>query len=178
MNTVQSWGSRLRTWLEDNDIEITFHYQFGDVQYNHVVGGRPNRNRSPPRIPPPEGADLGPAATLAVVGITAGIFALAAASSGVESTSCESGNPTRAMEDEVLSHCADVVITKLKGEPESCTVCMEEMKIGDRILILPCIHKFHKDCILTWLRQSGKCSECRTSITARTEEEPHSDPEL
>jgi hypothetical protein len=46
----------------------------------------------------------------------------------------------------------------------SCSVCMEDFNNGDEISTLPCLHRYHSDCINRWLRQSNSCPICKTPV--------------
>merc|ERR1712224_419077 len=37
----------------------------------------------------------------------------------------------------------------------SCSICQEEMRIGDRLMVLPCVHSFHETCLTQWLSYRG-----------------------
>eukprot|EP00928_Gymnodinium_smaydae_P000652 TRINITY_DN10250_c0_g1_i1.p1 TRINITY_DN10250_c0_g1~~TRINITY_DN10250_c0_g1_i1.p1 ORF type:complete len:503 (+),score=113.89 TRINITY_DN10250_c0_g1_i1:86-1510(+) len=45
-----------------------------------------------------------------------------------------------------------------------CTICIENFKEGDRLRTLPCFHRFHADCVDTWLRRSGVCPTCKHGL--------------
>jgi len=47
---------------------------------------------------------------------------------------------------------------------ESCAICAVDYKFGDKIRALPCIHKFHKECIDKWLAIKSDCPICRYDL--------------
>ncbi|RYO86309.1 hypothetical protein DL766_008769 [Monosporascus sp. MC13-8B] len=61
---------------------------------------------------------------------------------------------------------------ELKGE---CTICIDEVNVGDEITVLPCKHWFHNDCVVLWLKQHNTCPICRASITGEAAGQPRGD---
>ena len=41
-----------------------------------------------------------------------------------------------------------------------CVICQEKYQLGDRYIILPCIHNYHEECIKTWFLRNNKCPTC------------------
>jgi len=46
------------------------------------------------------------------------------------------------------------------GEEEECSICLEIFKQKDKILILPCYHFFHQECILKWSKRNNDILLC------------------
>ena len=46
----------------------------------------------------------------------------------------------------------------------SCVICLDEYEDGDEVRVLKCGHKYHKDCIDTWLKNSVQCPFCKRPI--------------
>ena len=55
--------------------------------------------------------------------------------------------------------------SKLDPEKKNCVICLEDFKEGDDIIILPCIHVFHKNCITDWLQSHNDCPICKFELT-------------
>ncbi|KAL2851974.1 hypothetical protein BJY01DRAFT_208606 [Aspergillus pseudoustus] len=58
---------------------------------------------------------------------------------------------------------ADAEILGSEGKAE-CSICMDSVKIGDEVTVLPCTHWFHPQCIEMWLNQHNTCPHCRRGI--------------
>lgn len=48
-----------------------------------------------------------------------------------------------------------------------CTICIDEMQIGDEVTVLPCKHWFHGECVTLWLKEHNTCPICRAPIEKR-----------
>jgi hypothetical protein len=53
----------------------------------------------------------------------------------------------------------------LGGEGKAeCTICIDEIKKGDEVLVLPCKHWYHGQCVTLWLKEHNTCPICRMPI--------------
>lgn len=52
----------------------------------------------------------------------------------------------------------------VQQQQASCSVCLEAFKVGDELRILPCLHRYHCDCIDRWLQQSPACPVCKHQV--------------
>ncbi len=51
-----------------------------------------------------------------------------------------------------------------KGEQKSCSICLDDFVVGDKIMYLPCFHYYHSKCIEKWMQNSDKCPLCNNEI--------------
>ena len=160
---LQSAGDRLLNWISQSGVEIRVEYNVGDVHYQRVL--TPRQGEEEPQQEPVDGARtlvrLGAAIGSAVIvgtAVAAAGIVLAAPDLIGENSAADSAR----RKELINSRCATTECRS--DEAETCPVCMESYKKGDSLMILPCLHKYHKDCIVPWLVQSGACSVCRFSI--------------
>ncbi|KAI6670446.1 hypothetical protein NL676_005331 [Syzygium grande] len=45
-----------------------------------------------------------------------------------------------------------------------CAVCKDMFVEGEKVKVLPCVHRYHQDCILPWLRMQNTCPVCRFGL--------------
>lgn len=45
-----------------------------------------------------------------------------------------------------------------------CTVCRLEYEAGEEVLVLPCKHFYHPECIEQWLKQKKVCPQCNREV--------------
>ncbi|XP_062104620.1 uncharacterized protein LOC133815849 [Humulus lupulus] len=53
-------------------------------------------------------------------------------------------------------------------DTKSCTVCLEDFRVGQQVMLTPCDHMFHEDCIVPWVERSDHCPVCRSTLSAPT----------
>ncbi|KAI9790203.1 MAG: mitochondrial membrane protein, partial [Piccolia ochrophora] len=47
-----------------------------------------------------------------------------------------------------------------------CSVCMDDVPVGQEVVSLPCSHWFHEQCATAWLKEHDTCPICRKGITS------------
>ena len=45
-----------------------------------------------------------------------------------------------------------------------CTICMSEMEHGQTVRRLPCMHRYHPECVDQWLQMNKSCPVCKHEI--------------
>mmetsp|Transcript_16309 Transcript_16309/g.29662 ORF Transcript_16309/g.29662 Transcript_16309/m.29662 type:complete len:570 (+) Transcript_16309:84-1793(+) len=55
-------------------------------------------------------------------------------------------------------------LDKKGGANNTCSVCLGDVAVGERVRLLPCDHFFHVGCIDTWLERSQACPLCRNPL--------------
>ncbi len=50
------------------------------------------------------------------------------------------------------------------AENNSCSICYEDYKQGEKLLKLPCKHDYHPECVKPWLAKHNSCPMCRKNI--------------
>ena len=75
--------------------------------------------------------------------------------------------PPPASEDAIRSLSKKKVDEEMLGNEGSaeCSICMDNVELGNEVTILPCKHWFHGDCVTAWLKEHDTCPHCRKPIT-------------
>ena len=80
-----------------------------------------------------------------------------------------SGNQNHGVEDDIMNYLEPSKlkdVSKLEKKKKNCVICMEDFKIGDEVLFIPCLHVFHKNCIVEWFKDHNDCPVCKFKLTS------------
>lgn len=55
-------------------------------------------------------------------------------------------------------------INKIPEDKKNCRICMENFVINDEIMVLPCLHEYHKNCIEKWFKFASTCPLCKYDL--------------
>lgn len=58
-----------------------------------------------------------------------------------------------------------------------CSICMDEVNLGEEVTVLPCKHWFHHACVSAWLQEHDTCPHCRKGISSRPDAGNHNQTE-
>lgn len=51
-----------------------------------------------------------------------------------------------------------------KEEGKKCVVCLEDFVAREVVMVTPCNHMFHEECIVPWVKTRGQCPVCRFTM--------------
>ncbi|KAJ7981597.1 putative RING/U-box superfamily protein [Quillaja saponaria] len=63
---------------------------------------------------------------------------------------------------------------KNKEDGKNCAICLEDFEAGQEVMLTPCNHMFHEDCIVPWVKSQGQCPVCRFTICEKMKPSPPS----
>lgn len=49
-------------------------------------------------------------------------------------------------------------------ENKSCTICISRYELDEEYMILPCLHRFHSECIREWFARRNTCPNCKDRV--------------
>lgn len=68
-------------------------------------------------------------------------------------------------EKKIMKNSGTYTYSCKEESTEKCSICLEFYQNGNLVKNLPCLHKFHEQCINLWLQsKKKKCPECLTEI--------------
>jgi len=69
----------------------------------------------------------------------------------------------------------EMTMEQLAGSADEngqCMICINDFEVGEKIRLLPCLHRFHCNCIDPWLQESQYCPGCKLSVWTGQPQEP------
>ncbi len=88
------------------------------------------------------------------------------------------GDYAKKTESTLIDQLPEVVLTdemKLPSEIKECIICLTQLEKGTKLIILPCFHVFHSQCIKDWLNNSIYCPLCKFKIVENNMNNPNSE---
>ncbi|KAF9587754.1 hypothetical protein IFM89_004731 [Coptis chinensis] len=53
---------------------------------------------------------------------------------------------------------------------KTCAICLEDFVPKQEVLVTPCNHMFHNECIVPWVKSNGQCPVCRFALGKQNRE--------
>lgn len=50
---------------------------------------------------------------------------------------------------------------------DTCSICLEQLEDDTSVIVLPCKHGFHAECIAPWLKMHSECPSCRSKLPSK-----------
>jgi DNA repair exonuclease SbcCD ATPase subunit len=74
------------------------------------------------------------------------------------------GNVSKGLSEEAIKKLKKEKYVKDKFSEDKCIICQYEYKVDEQLIILPCNHNFHLECIIEWLKKEKTCPFCKSEI--------------
>ena len=74
------------------------------------------------------------------------------------------GNVKKGLTKEEIDKLKKEKYVKNRFIDDKCIICQYEFKNYEKLILLPCKHCFHPDCITQWLENHKECPYCKTEV--------------
>lgn len=74
------------------------------------------------------------------------------------------GKVSKGLSEEKIQKLKKEKYVKDKFSEDKCIICQYEYKVNEQLIILPCNHNFHLECIIEWLKKEKTCPFCKSEI--------------
>ena len=81
-----------------------------------------------------------------------------------------SNNNNKSEESNLIDNFCEVKlknISKLEDSNKKCAICLGRFNSKVKVIILPCIHIFHRTCIKEWMEKQKNCPICKFELTKK-----------
>ena len=62
-----------------------------------------------------------------------------------------------------LNNCNNLIVM-IGDDIDLCSICLSNFENNEKIVELPCKHKYHENCIKPWLENTRVCPLCRDNV--------------
>ena len=73
------------------------------------------------------------------------------------------GNVNNGLNDQQINKLNEFYFNKKKYN-DLCIICQNNFKDREKVLMIPCRHVFHKDCIVPWLKNKKQFPFCKSDV--------------
>ena len=73
------------------------------------------------------------------------------------------GNVNNGLNDDQIKKLKRDYFDKKKYN-DLCIICQNNFKDKEKVLVIPCKHCFHEDCIVPWLKNKKQCPFCKSEV--------------
>ena len=73
------------------------------------------------------------------------------------------GNVNNGLNDEQIKKLKRDYFDKKKYN-DLCIICQNNFKDKEKVIVVPCKHCFHEDCIVPWLKNKKQCPFCKSEV--------------
>ncbi|XP_031492634.1 uncharacterized protein LOC116259125 [Nymphaea colorata] len=73
-----------------------------------------------------------------------------------ETTSCKYGEIFRPA----------ILASQVGSEGDVCSICLDELQLQQPVIHLPCLHRYHAECLRPWLNAHSHCPYCRAHASS------------
>eukprot|EP00696_Hemimastix_kukwesjijk_P007557 gnl/Hemi2/1955_TR699_c0_g1_i1.p1 gnl/Hemi2/1955_TR699_c0_g1~~gnl/Hemi2/1955_TR699_c0_g1_i1.p1 ORF type:complete len:485 (+),score=89.42 gnl/Hemi2/1955_TR699_c0_g1_i1:114-1568(+) len=74
------------------------------------------------------------------------------------------GDVNRGASEQMVKKTTESKSLEKRDGDQTCVVCMSDLKLGEKVRVLPCKHFYHVECIDEWLRRNKTCPVCKHPI--------------
>ena len=72
--------------------------------------------------------------------------------------------PTSFIEALPTSEFSEANLANFSEENKQCAICQCQYEVGDKYIILQCLHRFHTECVSTWFERKNTCPICKIRV--------------
>lgn len=58
----------------------------------------------------------------------------------------------------------DMIDLTIDNDTTTCSICLDDYVPGDAMIVLACHHKYHVNCITSWLKRDSTCPLCKQRV--------------